>query len=204
MAVSPLNRVALSISILGVAVSLTGCASYPLGMSEEEWQALPVAEQQVARQEQAAIDIANAEARQAMAVARAEEARAKSAAYQQALDHAPYGTRVQCLVEGEAYIAGQWHRMDTVVFDALEGRPSKASIFTLDGRYQTEGDVSFNGHRVALCDRIHGLQRKPERCATVTGTSLQLSRGAQTRIHADQFVSGRMACGYPRPHRSPY
>ncbi|MGP9510962.1 hypothetical protein ACT3R2_18455, partial [Halomonas sp. AOP43-D1-39] len=72
-------------------------------MSKAEWEALPAEAKLTARQEQAALDKARSEERRAAYEAREREAEAQEAEYQQALASAPYGTRVQCLMEGDAY-----------------------------------------------------------------------------------------------------
>lgn len=158
---------------LGMALSLAAYGDYPLGISQEEWRSLSPALQQSIREEQANLrrDLAETDR-----------------------------GRLQCVIEGDAYIAGEWRRMDTIVFDAKEGQSAQVPMFTLDRRYQSDGSVGFNGHRVAFCDRMHGLQRNPERCATLSGTSLQFSRGVRTRIYAERFIRGVMACSYPFAH----
>lgn len=193
-----IKRITKSCIVLGVLAALSACASYPLNMSKAEWEALPAEAKLTARQEQAALDKARSEERRAAYEAREREAEAQEAEYQQALASAPYGTRVQCLMEGDAYISGEWRRLDTSLFELIPDYPISVPLRTLDGRYQTEGSAEFNGYRVSFCDRQHGLSRRPERCGVMSGTRLQFTRGNRSRVQADQFVRGDMYCEYSR------
>jgi hypothetical protein len=193
-----LKRVSKSFMVIGIVAGLSACASYPLNMSKAEWESLPAEAKLTARQEQAALDKARSEERKAAHEAREREAYAQEAAYRQVLSSAPYGDRVQCLMEGDAYIAGEWRRLDTSLFELIPDYPISVPLRTLDGRYQTDGSAEFNGYRVSLCDRQHGLLRRPERCGVMSGTRLQFARGNSVNVQADQFLRGYMYCEFSR------
>lgn len=193
-----INKAMKGVLIFSAVAALSACARYPLDMSKEEWNALPPDLRYVARQEQAALDRARSEERRAAYAAREREAQAQEDAYRQALANAPYGSRVSCLIEGEAYLSGKWRTMDSVLFELMEDHPIKVPLRTLDRRYQTDGNAEFNGHRVSFCDRLHGLSRQPNKCGVLSGTRFQYARGKGVRFHADQFMRGIMYCEYAR------
>jgi predicted small lipoprotein YifL len=184
---------------LASLIALAGCtARYPLDIPEAQWEAMTPQQQLEARQQQADLDRARAEAHQAAAEARRAEAEAQALALAEQRRNAPLGTRVQCLLEGDAYLAGNWGSMAPLVVDVVEGMDLEVTIHSQDRRRSARGYAQFDGTSVSVCNQRHGIRRSPQRCAIFTGTQRQLMRGSETEVAAERFVRGNMRCEYPR------
>lgn len=184
--------------ILGLSVFTTGCTtSYPLGMSEDEWQALSQDRQVELRQQQAALEMRQAEERRAAAAARQAAAEAEALALRQALQNAPYGQRIQCVLEGQAYIGRDWQPIEPVAFDAVVGHTIDVSLISTKTSRSRQGYARFDGQRAQLCRRDPVLYGTNNRCATLAATQRQLGRGVARNVSADDFVRGRMSCDLP-------
>ncbi|MDP3535684.1 MAG: hypothetical protein Q8S08_09880 [Halomonas sp.] len=186
------------IFIVGLLLIITGCASsYPLGMSEEEWQALSPERQLQIREQQAALDMRKAEERRAAAAARQAVAEAEALALRSALQNAAYGQRIQCVFEGHAYFGRDWQPIEPVAFDAVVGHTIDVPLVSVSAYRNRQGYARFDGQRAQLCRRDPALYGSNNRCATLAGTQRQLGRGVTRDIFADDFVRGRMSCDLP-------
>ncbi|RUO26519.1 hypothetical protein CWE09_07375 [Aliidiomarina minuta] len=174
---------------------LTACASYPLGMSEDEWESLTSEQQLQARSRQAELDQAERERRAEAARLAAQREQEERAAYEERLQNAAYGEVLQCVVrDAEGYLAGSWRPAAPAGFTLLRNHPTNVR-FTEEGRPTRgiDGQATFDGGSVSLC--------RPNRneCGTLAGTQNQFRQGVQQVIDIPRLVRGTLYCDLPRP-----
>lgn len=175
-----------------IAGLLSACGPhYPLGISEARWQQMTPAERDQARNKQAAVDRARAEARRKEAEARLAEAKAREAALAHARATAAPGQRVQCVLDPvQVRIGKDWHPAQPVALDLVVGMPVEFKVRARDRRYWTERGVArFDGMTVQLCGRY-----RPNDCIRFAGTTREFRRGKHGRIHSRDFLRGQMHC----------
>lgn len=185
--------------ILASALLLTACATtYPLGMSEDEWNRLNPAQQLDARQKQAAIDQAERERRAHAARLAAEEERRQQELHQARLRNAQPGEIVQCVLEdAEGYFGSEWRAAEPTGFTVLRGFSEHVTIAQQDRQSRrVTAEARFDGAKVELC--------RPNRneCAVLAATQNQLQRGVQRTINLDRVVRGTLYCDTPRPYKN--
>ncbi len=120
------------------ALALIGCASYPLGMNKEQWEALPPAQQAEYRAKQYAIDeerarrnaVEEASRAQARHEAEAQERARIAEAYRQAR----YGDVITVTVrDGLLGFYEKPHPYEPVAFDLVRGE-TKSVVFRRQGQ----------------------------------------------------------------------
>jgi hypothetical protein len=144
----------LPLVLASTLVLWTGCASYPLGLSQEQWVALPPAQQaelrarQDALNEQARLDLAAESLRRTQAEdARQSAERDRLAAVKR---DARYGDIVTVTIQGgEVAFSGQRFPFEPVAFDLVRGE-SRLVEFHRQGRPASttliEMGLSEDGH----------------------------------------------------------
>lgn len=176
------------------ALLLTGCmTSYPLGMSEDEWERLSPQQQLDARERQAELDQRERERRAEAARIAAEEERRERERREQRLRNAQPGEIVQCVVNNaEGYYAGAWRTAEPVGFTVVRGYPEVIDIPEQDrATRRVQAEARFDGAQITLC--------RPNRneCTTLAATQNQLRCGAQRNIQLNRVVRGTLYCDTP-------
>ena len=174
---------------------LSACASYPLGMSEQEWQALSPEQQLTARERQAQLDQAERVRRAAAAEQRAERERAEQREYQQRLSQAQPGEVVQCVVNhGEGYYGGQWLSAEPAGVTLLRGFSQTLQVAQRDRPSRSvQLEMEYVGASVRLC-RVN--QRD---CSTIAATQNQFRQGVTRSVNIPRTLRGEIYCDIPRP-----
>ena len=181
-----------------LALLLAGCAArYPLAIPEAQWEAMTPAEQHQAREQQAALDRTRAEQRAAEARAREEEARRERLALEVRRQQAPFGERVQCVLEGELRAGGSWRPLAPAGIDAVTGMTVPVALTTRDGRYRQTAHATFDGQTLSLCRSEHELARQGADCARLVGTQRDYARGLASRVETERFLRGPLRCDLP-------
>jgi len=185
--------------LLGAAILVNGCGtSYPLDLTEEEWEAMSPEERAETRKKQAALDKAEEERRAAEAKAREAEARERAEELAKARREADYGQRVQCVLrDAEARFAGRWRAIEPITLDLATGmelavdlaEPAEGGL-----RYSDEGYASFDGQTVQICDRPADERRDTDRCARLLGTFKDYRRGLRETVKGRDFLRGQLRC----------
>lgn len=113
--VLPPSRSLAVICLAAAAILVSACGPrYPLGIPEDRWAQMSVAEQDEARIKQAEVDRARAEARRQEAEARETEAAARAAELAHARANAAPAERVQCILQPvEVSYGGKWRAAGT-------------------------------------------------------------------------------------------
>lgn len=110
-----------------VALLLSACASYPLGMSEAQWLALTPEQQYDAQIKQAELDRQREARRLAEQQAREQALKEQQAQLALARNNANYGERVQCVLQNsELYINKKWRASEPLALDLLAKQPAQA------------------------------------------------------------------------------
>lgn len=110
---------------------------------------------------------------------------------------AALGDTLECFVEGDIYLSGQWQRLAPTRIEIGRGDRRKIPLVTFDRRLISDGVVAFDGYRVSLCDRHYGLTRAPDQCASISAAPRQYLHGISGRVTTSRFLRGRMYCGFP-------
>ncbi len=178
--------------LAAAAILVSACGPrYPLGIPEDRWAQMSVAEQDEARMRQAEVDRARAEARRQEAKAREAEAAARAAELAHARANAAPGERVQCILQPvEVSYGGRWRAAEPLGLDLVAGLPVAFTLHDRDGPYRTrDGTARFNGMEIRLC---RGTQEND--CGRFLATSGELRRGKTQTVRAEDFLRGRMRC----------
>ncbi|MEN9573130.1 MAG: hypothetical protein RL514_985 [Verrucomicrobiota bacterium] len=133
-------------TLLVAGLVIVGCKSYPMGLSEAQWQALSPAEQADYQRQQTQLNDqrraqreAAEQARQAEETARAQEERAR---VQLAYARARYGDVVQVTIEGgHVAIQGKHQPYEPVRFDLVRGERKQVEFVQL-GRSSNRNTVT--------------------------------------------------------------
>jgi hypothetical protein len=184
---------------LGVLLGLSGCASYPLGMTKAQWEALTPEAQFKAQQQQMQLDQQRAEQRAAEARQRAlalEQAQAAQALRRQ---QAAYGDHVQCVLsEGQAKMGGRWRTVEPIALDLVRGEQVAYTLEHVEKgyvRYSQSVYAGFDGQTLQLCE-YDGDYRNQRLCAKVMGTFGDYQRGFSQALSASDYVQGRLRCQF--------
>lgn len=122
------------ICVLGtILFCLCGCVRYPMGLSREQWEALPPSQQAEYQAKQYQIDADNRtraeEARRQAAAQQAEQARLETERLKQAYANARYGDIVTVTVQGGFLsYAGKRYPYEPVGFDLIKGETKTVSF----------------------------------------------------------------------------
>lgn len=188
----PAGRAVALTCLAAAAIPVSACdPRYPLGIPEDRWTQMSVAEQDAARMRQAEVDRARAEARCQEAEAREAEAAARAAELAHARVNAAPGERVQCILQPvEMLYGGQWRAAEPLGLDLVAGLPIAFTLHERDSQYRTrDGTARFNGMEIRLC-----REGRENDCARFLATSGELRRGKAQSVHAEGFLRGRMHC----------
>lgn len=196
--------------LLGLML-LSGCASYPLGMSEQEWQALTPQQQLDAREKQSELDQKAAERRAAEARLEAEREAQQQAELAQRKANAAYGERVQCVLQNAEYKEGKsWYALEPVGFDLVVGEIQPLSLVHIKNKrtqYTRTAYAGFNGQTVSIC-RYQSANSHSADCVRMVGTTLDYQRGLTRTLASRDYVRGTLRCGlktaYPLLPMRPY
>lgn len=194
-----LLKVCIAVMILAV---LCGCGPrHPLGIPDEQWQAMSPEQQFQARQQQADLDRAKAEQRAEEAKARVAEAEAKKAELERRRQDARYGERVQCVFSnGEVKLRREWDRIHPVALDLVRGYEEEFRMEVASDRmrgFTTEGYALFDGQTVYLCRMPYEDVYRQDDCVRVTATMREFQRGVEQYVSAADFLRGRIRCDLP-------
>lgn len=192
-----MNRSLLPLLSIGIILSVSACSSYPLGMSEEEWNRLNPEQQLDARERQQRLDLAERQRQSALQLARAEQAAAEQALYQDALLNAGPGDQVQCVLQGgEGYYASNWRAAEAKGFSLLKGFTQDVS-FPEQGRpsRSVTAQLTFDGANIKAC-RPHNRD-----CTNFAATQNQLRSGVTQPIHVNRTIRGHLYCDIPNLNR---
>ncbi len=180
------------------ALFLTGCfATYPLNLSEEEWEALSPEERLAAREKQAELDRAAAERRTAEAQAREAEAARQLAELEVRRREAGYGERLQCVMEqGELRSGSRWRAVEPFAVDVVEGMDVPFDYREQDrGRHRSnDGNAQFDGTTLTLCAERWASRPDSDYCVRVLGTFEDYRRGLRTSVDSERFLRGDIRC----------
>lgn len=179
---------------------LTACATYPLGMSEDEWNRLSSQQQLQARAQQAEIDQAERDRRAEAARLRAEQEQAEQKRYQQALQNAAPGDVVQCVMQsGEGYLGGSWRAAAPFGFTLLRDHPQSVQIAE-QGRptRNVAAQILYDGANVQIC------RSNNRDCSNFVATQNQLRHGVTQSIEVNRTVRGQLYCDTPNVHYGRY
>lgn len=151
----------LHIGAAGALLLLAACASYPMGLSKSEWEALPPEKQAELRAEHYRIRAAERarreeETRQRAAAAEA-AAREREARLAEMRANARYGNIVVVTLRGGAFEwDGRRYPLQPIAFELLKGERRQVELLGHRGdrRYRDDWWVSFSedGHTVVLND----------------------------------------------------
>jgi hypothetical protein len=150
-------RIASSLLVLMLTALMTGCASYPMGMSREQWEALPAEQQAGLQAEQYRIDEARrraaAEREMQRRLAAEEAARAERERVAALYRNAVYGDIVRVTIQGGALqIHQKRHPFQPVAFELARGESKPVTIawsgsvqqaVTFQVRLSTDGQTLF-------------------------------------------------------------
>lgn len=194
------QRAALWLAPFVVALGVAGCVpAHPLGLSEAEWRAMSVEDRATALERQAEIDRMNAETRAAAAAARLAEERAAQMELDNRRQSARYGERVQCVLTGaELKKFNDWRAIEPVMLDLVTGLPLPFPVVE-EGRtfgQPAQGYAYFDGSTVGLCRTEAEARTRSLACARMMGGHFDYSRGLTDTISSQNFLRGKMRCGF--------
>lgn len=182
-----------------LALIVTACGpTYPLGMSEAEWLALPPDRQYEARLRQADLD---ATARAADAAREAEERRLE-AERQARIDglyaHGGFGSVVECAMQGGlADFHPGWKPYEPLVFAIARGDERPVTLRRADGRRTQDLWVALDEHGTHLRLCHQPPSRWSADCATVAATSRQFAQGVALTVSAEDALKGaELSCAH--------
>ncbi|UQB41286.1 hypothetical protein JX580_06155 [Thiomicrospira microaerophila] len=187
------RKLGLLIGWVGV-FGLQACASYPLGIDKDTWERMTPAEQHQAYQKQAQL---RAEREERQRQHEAELARQK----QQAMDHAGFGDKLQCVIrEGQMTMGKEQYPITPKGFVLLRGYEEvidldyqrKRAIYTA----QSALIVRFDGMQVSFCETSYSRN-----CPVLVATTREFSRGVTGMIQTSQF-SAQISCELQADQRS--
>lgn len=180
--------------------ALAGCGPrHPLGVADEDWQAMTIEQRADAHARQAALTQAAAERRTAEAAAQAAEDQARQVKLDDRRRSAVYGERVQCVLSGaEVHHWRRWTPIEPQAFDLVVGTVVQVPLIeqrrgTL--RSSTTAHASFDGQTVAVCRDAPGPRQNAAACARLLGTFDDYRRGQSAAIASGSaFLRGTLRC----------
>lgn len=186
--------------LLTALIIITACASYPLGMSEDEWNRLSPQQQLDARERQARLEQDERQRRAEVARQRAEQEREEQRRYQDMLANAEPGDIVQCVLQnGEGYYAGNWRSAESVGFSLLRDYTQTVAIAE-QGRptRNVSTEMTYNGANISVC------RPNNRDCVNIAATQNQLRRGMTQDIQVNRAIRGTLYCDIPNRERLRY
>ena len=202
---SAISRHTPRMVLLGaMTLLLAACASYPLGMSKEEWARLTPEQQMEARMKQADLNRANAERRAAQAEARRQRYAAAEAAERRRLEEiyaaSRYGDVLECVVEGGSADFHGWRTYTPVPFTLARGEVKSVSLSGGNRKSSFWAQYSPDGLSMKIC---YGDPRKRggRFCAAINGQTADFSAGITRRVSVSRiFRDANVVCAH-RPER---
>jgi hypothetical protein len=185
---------------------LAACASYPLGMSKEEWVLLTPEQQMEARMKQSDLNRANAERRAQQAAARRQRYAAIEAAERRRIEEiyrsARYGDVLECVVEGGfADFRPGRRSYRPVPFTLARGEVKSVSVSAGGRNGKFWAQYSSDGLSMNLCYR-DPRRRGSRYCVSVNGQSREFSAGITRRMSVKKvFRDANVVCAH-RPERN--
>ncbi|MCH8502569.1 MAG: hypothetical protein LAT77_11750 [Aliidiomarina sp.] len=181
--------------IVMMTALLWACSSNPLGMSDDEWDALTPEQKLEARQEQARLEQRRRELASIEERARQEQEHKERELLQQRLATARYGEIVQCMMPDPlGHLSSGWRQAEPLAFTAVIGFEVPVTVERKDRPTQTiTGEASFDGQTLRICR--HG------ECARIVGLEADYRDGYQQSIDIRRFVQGEIRCQFPRGRR---
>lgn len=146
--------------VFALLFSVLGCVSYPLGLSQQQWEALTPAKQAEFRAKQYQIDADNRaraeEARRQAAERKAERLRLETERLRHAYANAQYRDVVTVSVQGGTHASAKKNfRYEPVAFDLIKGE-TKIVVFRVQGVHAFESSyvvrLSEDGNTVFFND----------------------------------------------------
>ena len=173
----------------------------PLGIPDEQWAVMTPEQQLQARNQQAELDLAMAQKRAEEARQKAAEAEARKAELEAMRRNAPYGDRVQCVLEGgQAYLNRNWHPVSAFGLDLVRGYEEEFTMEVASGRYSRMpilGYALYDGQTITLCRLPREDTYRHEDCLRLVGTRRELQQGLDNFVSASEFLRGRLRCDLP-------
>ncbi len=125
---------------------MSGCAQYPMGLNQDQWQSLSPEQQADYTARQQAIDAERAKQaairREEQARLAAERERAEQERLEAAYRHARYGDIIVVTVEGgEIAFGGKRHPYEPIAFELVRGERKEVRFSRLGRHHQTTGIV---------------------------------------------------------------
>ncbi|GAA0788092.1 hypothetical protein [Marinobacterium sediminicola] len=187
-----------------LAIALSGCTTYPLGLDEESWRELSPQQKLEASQKQAELDQARNLRLAREAEARAEEAREAANKLMLLRHQAKYGERVQCVLEPVSHHrSGKWRRLEPAALDLVLGVRMKVDLYETGRSSRAREAIAwFDGQRVQICPGEYAARHQPEACVVAVGHYRDYRRGMLRQIDSDGFLKGELDCSFVG--REPY
>jgi hypothetical protein len=181
------------------ALFLAACGTrHPLGIAEDQWQAMSTEQRLQAQEKQADLDRAADERRTVEARAREAEAARKQAELESQRRNARYGERLQCVLnDAEAQLFGKWRPIQPLALDLVKGANITLELVDASGhavRYRTVAHAAFDGQTLSLCRDADDERRNLNFCLRVLGTFAGFQRGIHRRVDAERFLRGHLRC----------
>ncbi len=192
-------------SVLGLLVLclvVTGCARYPLDMTEAEWNAMSADQRYAARLKQAELDAA-AQQRKAEKEAHEQALQLAAKKRQQTLiaqrrSNPSYGDIVQCVIKSPMVdFHPGWRKAESVAFSLVRSETSRVSLRAEDSRRTSEFWAYFdeNGSTLRLCERNPGRSNFRD-CDVVPVLGRDLMTGVDHQIDLPNLMQGVLRCAY--------
>lgn len=183
-------------------MAVTACASYPLGMSSSEWEALSPSQQHEARMAQEKRDEEQRKLHAEKLARWASKELAEEARIEEGKKNPAYGDLVQCRIINAKGNFGKsgWQDAQELSVEIYRGETVNALLYPKNSK-SGYADVSlkFDGLNVKVC------QRRGRNCETMAGSEKHFARGLSKRIDIHKTVQGTLSCsfpvGYPRDYK---
>jgi hypothetical protein len=183
---------------LVLAIAISGCTTYPLGLDEESWHELSPQQKLEASQKQADLDQARDLRLAREAEARAEAAREAANRLMLLRQQARYGERVQCVLEPISHHrSGDWRKLEPAALDLVLGVQVEVEFYEPGRASQVREAVAwFDGQRVQICPGEYAARYRSEACIIAVGHYRDYQRGMRRQIDSKGFLQGQLDCSF--------
>ncbi|MBE0468105.1 MAG: hypothetical protein IBX55_01180 [Methyloprofundus sp.] len=172
-------------------LSLSGCASNPMGLSDSEWSLLSTEEKIQARKQQAEIDLAKEiERNERLRIQKEAELR-EIEIMNARRDSASFGERVQCVLRG----VYRDYQIEPTPLDMVIGMWDSSDMFyKRNSSVLNAGEVYgfFDGQTVSICS-IKDTSLSRSNCSNIVGTTRDYKKGLN-QAFSIRNISGRAYC----------
>ena len=198
----------LAVVLVALVLGLTACEPspprYPLGMSEEEWRALPPEKRAEARMREAELRRLREERLRLEAERRAAEARARERREQERIRRLYLVGRpedfVSCVLEeGEARFGEDWGPFIPLEFTLVRSERRILTLTRTNERDRRRVWVEFfeEGHRLRFCGVEPGIAKGKD-CANLRTSPARFREGVRATLNAKRlFRNARVYCKRP-------